>query len=739
MKKLLLLAALLTLSYLAGAQGKRTSTPIYLDPTADIEARVEDALSRMTLDEKIAIIHAQSTFSLPGVKRLGIPELWTSDGPHGVRPEVPWNDWGNPGWNNDSCVAFPALTCLAATWNREVAGMYGKALGEEARFRKKDVILGPGVNMYRSPLCGRNFEYMGEDPYLAGKLSVPYIQQLQKNGVAACVKHYACNNEERHRHKTDVEVSERALREIYLPAFEMAINEGGALSIMASYNLLRGTHCCHNGYLINDILKGEWGFDGVVMSDWAGTHDTREAVLGGLDVEFGTKVGKKMPAGESVYDIYYLARPYKEGILSGEFSEEGLNDRVRRVLRLIFKTSMNLDKPFGSMCTQEHLDVARKVSQEGIVLLKNESNALPVKKNIKKISVVGENAYKKMCIGGGSSMLKPIHEISPLEGILERAAMEKDLEVVWSRGYVGDTTTTQDGICSFQKLADDRTKEELIAEAIQNSKDADCVIYIGGLNKSLYQDCENRDRLEYGLPYGQDELIKALTEVNSNVNVVIISGNAVAMPWIDSVQSVLFGWYGGSEAGRAIADILFGDVNPSGKLPFSIPVNLEDNPAHYNGKTFPTRGKNYYNEGIFLGYRWHEKMNIKPLFAFGHGLSYTEFEYGDIKLSSKKIKNGKLTVKVPVTNVGKIAGSEVVQIYVHDCEASVERPAKELKGFDKVYLEPGETKVVTVELGPDAFRFFDEVSMSWKTEAGEFEILACSSSDNIRKSAKVVL
>lgn len=732
MKKLLFFALLC-----AVACGRQSDTPVYLDPTADIEDRVEDALSRMTLDEKIAAIHAQSTFSLPGVKKLGIPELWTSDGPHGVRPEVPWNDWGNPGWNNDSCVAFPALTCLAATWNREVAEQYGKAIGEEARFREKDVILGPGVNMYRSPLCGRNFEYMGEDPYLAGKLAVPYIQGLQSNGVAACVKHYACNNEERHRHKTDVEVSERALREIYLPAFEMAVNEGGALSIMASYNLFRGTHCCHNGYLINDILKGEWGFDGVVMSDWAGCHDTEEAVLGGLDVEFGTKVGKKMPAGESVYDIYYLARPYKEGILSGKFSEEGLDDKVRRVLRLTFKTAMNLDKPFGSMCTPEHLSVARKVAQEGIVLLKNDGNVLPVKKG-GKISVVGENAYKKMCIGGGSSMLKPVYEMSPLEGILEKAALE-NMEVVYSRGYVGDTTTTQDGISSFQKLADDRSKEELIAEAVENSRDADYVIYVGGLNKSLYQDCENRDRLEYGLPYDQDELISALAKVNKNMTVVIISGNAVAMPWIDEVPSVLLGWYGGSEAGRAIADVLFGDVNPSGKLPFTFPVKLEDNPAHYNGKTFPTRGKNHYDEGIFLGYRWHEKMDIRPLFAFGHGLSYTSFEYGDVILSSKKIRNGKITVRVPVTNVGKVAGSEVVQVYVHDCEASVEMPQKQLKGFDKVYLEPGETKVVSIDLGPDAFRFFDEESMSWKTEPGDFEILVGSASDNIEKTVTVAL
>lgn len=732
MKKFLFFALLCIV-----ACGRQSDTPVYLDPTADIEDRVEDALSRMTLDEKIAAIHAQSTFSLPGVKKLGIPELWTSDGPHGVRPEVPWNDWGNPGWNNDSCVAFPALTCLAATWNKEVAGLYGKALGEEARFREKDVILGPGVNMYRSPLCGRNFEYMGEDPYLAGKLAVPYIKGLQSNGVAACVKHYACNNEERHRHKTDVELSERALREIYLPAFEMAVKEGGAWSMMASYNLFRGTHCCHNGYLINDILKGEWGFDGVVMSDWAGCHDTEEAVLGGLDVEFGTKVGKKMPAGESVYDIYYLARPYKEGILSGKFSEEGLDDKVRRVLRLTFKTAMNLDKPFGSMCTPEHLSVARKVAQEGIVLLKNDGDVLPVKKG-GKISVVGENAYKKMCVGGGSSMLKPVYEMSPLEGILEKAALE-NMEVVYSRGYVGDTTTTQDGISSFQKLADDRSKEELIAEAVENSRDADYVIYVGGLNKSLYQDCENRDRLEYGLPYDQDELISALAKVNKNMTVVIISGNAVAMPWIDEVPSVLLGWYGGSEAGRAIADVLFGDVNPSGRLPFTFPVKLEDNPAHYNGKTFPTRGKNHYDEGIFLGYRWHEKMDIKPLFAFGHGLSYTSFEYGDVTLSSKMIRNGKISIGVPVTNVGKVAGSEVVQVYVHDCEASVEMPQKQLKGFDKVYLEPGETKTVSIELGPDAFRFFDEETMTWKTEPGDFEILIGSASDNILKTVTVAL
>ena len=719
------------------ACGRQSDTPVYLDPSADIEARVEDALSRMSLDEKIAAIHAQSTFSLPGVKKLGIPELWTSDGPHGVRPEVPWNDWGNPGWNNDSCVAFPALTCLAATWNRDVAGQYGAAIGEEARFREKDVILGPGVNMYRSPLCGRNFEYMGEDPYLAGKLAVPYIHGLQSKGVGACVKHYACNNEERHRHKTDVEVSERALREIYLPAFEMAVKEGGAWSMMASYNLFRGTHCCHNGYLINDILKGEWGFDGVVMSDWAGCHDTDEAVRGGLDVEFGTRVGKKMPAGESVYDTYYLAQPYKEGILAGKYDEEGLNDRVRRVLRLTFRTAMNMDKPFGSMCTQEHLDVARKVAQEGIVLLKNEGDVLPVRK-AGKISVVGENAYKKMCIGGGSSMLKPIYEMSPLEGILERAARD-GMEVVYSRGYVGDTTTTQDGISSFQKLADDRPRAELIAEAVENSRDADYVIYVGGLNKSLYQDCENRDRLEYGLPYGQDELISELAKVNPNMTVVIISGNAVAMPWIDEVPSALLGWYGGSEAGRAIADVLFGDVNPSGKLPFTFPVKLEDNPAHYNGKTFPTRGKNHYDEGIFLGYRWHEKMDIKPLFAFGHGLSYTDFEYGDVILSSKKIRGGKITVKVPVTNVGPVAGSEVVQVYVHDCEASVEMPQKQLKGFDKVYLEPGQTKTVSIELGPDAFRFFDEESMDWKTEPGDFEILVGSASDNICRTVTVRL
>ena len=719
------------------ACGRQSDTPVYLDPSADIEARVEDALSRMSLDEKIAAIHAQSTFSLPGVKKLGIPELWTSDGPHGVRPEVPWNDWGNPGWNNDSCVAFPALTCLAATWNREVAGQYGAAIGEEARFREKDVILGPGVNMYRSPLCGRNFEYMGEDPYLAGKLAVPYIHGLQSKGVGACVKHYACNNEERHRHKTDVEVSERALREIYLPAFEMAVKEGGAWSMMASYNLFRGTHCCHNGYLINDILKGEWGFDGVVMSDWAGCHDTKEAVLGGLDVEFGTRVGKKMPAGESVYDTYYLAEPYKKGILAGEFSEEGLDEKVRRVLRLTFRTAMNMDKPFGSMCTQEHLDVARKVAQEGIVLLKNEGDVLPVRKAA-KISVVGENAYKKMCIGGGSSMLKPIYEMSPLEGILERAALD-GMEVVYSRGYVGDTTTTQDGISSFQKLADDRPRAELIAEAVENSRDADYVIYVGGLNKSLYQDCENRDRLEYGLPYGQDELISELAKVNPNLTVVIISGNAVAMPWIDEVPSVLLGWYGGSEAGRAIADVLFGDVNPSGKLPFTFPVKLEDNPAHYNGKTFPTRGKNHYDEGIFLGYRWHEKMDIKPLFAFGHGLSYTDFEYGDVTLSSKRIRGGKITVKVPVTNVGQVAGSEIVQVYVHDCEASVEMPEKQLKGFDKVYLEPGQTKTVSIELGPDAFRFFDEESMDWKTEPGDFEILVGSASDNISRTVTVRL
>ena len=569
MKKVLFGLVLAAVALPLSAQQK----PVYLDASKPIEERVEDALSRLTLEEKVKLTHAQSKFSSAGVPRLGIPDVWTDDGPHGIRPDVLWDEWEQAGCTNDSCVAFPALTCLAATWNPEMSLLYGQSIGEEARYRNKSVLLGPGVNIYRTPLNGRNFEYMGEDPYLAGKMVSPYIRGVQQNGVAACVKHFALNNHEVNRHTTNVIVDDRALYEIYLPAFKMAVQEGGAWSIMGAYNLYKGQHLCHNQYTLNDILKGEWGFDGVVISDWGGTHDTRQAITNGLDMEFGSWTNGLSNGASNAYDNYYLANPYLNLIREGKVGTTELDDKVRRILRLIFRTVMNPDRPWGSMLSPEHYEAARRIGEEGIVLLQNKGNVLPIDLNrAKKILVVGENAIKMMTVGGGSSSLKVQRELSPLDGIKQRVAGKA--EVVYARGYVGDASGEYNGVVTGQNLKDDRTPEELIAEAVKEARDADYVIFIGGLNKSNGQDCEDSDRKGLGLSYGQDAVISALAEANKNLIVVNISGNAIAMPWVNEVPAIVQDWYLGSEAGSSLAAILMGDVNPSGKLPFTFPVKL---------------------------------------------------------------------------------------------------------------------------------------------------------------------
>ena len=711
--------------------------PVYKDDSKPLEKRVEDALSRMTLEEKVNILHAQSKFSSAGVKRLGIPELWCTDGPHGIRAEVLWDQWNQAGWTSDSCVAFPALTCLAATWDRDMAALYGQSIGEEALYRGKNVLLGPGVNIYRTPLGGRNFEYMGEDPYLSGQMAVPYVRNVQNNGVAVCVKHFCLNNEETYRHTIDVDLSDRALYEIYLPAFKAAVTEGGAWSIMSSYNLFRGRHVTTNPAVLNDILKGEWDFDGAVISDWGACHDTDEAIEGGLDLEFGTWTDGMSEGVSDSYSKYYLADAYLERLKDGRADTAVLNDKCRRVLRLIMRTAMNPSKGFGSLCSDEHYAAARKIGAEGTVLLKNEDSLLPVK-DVRRILVVGENAIRPMTVGGGSSSLKVQHEISPLQGIRERAAIA-GIDVSYERGYAGSYAISQDGL-SVDGFGDPRTREDLLDDAIKAAADADMVIFVGGLNKDAWQDCEGVDRQSMALPYSQDSVIEALAEVNANMVVVLVSGNAVSMPWIGNVPAIVQAWYGGSEAGHSLADVLFGDVNPSGKLPFTFPASLEDSPAHCQGKGFPNDGETFYDEGIFVGYRWFESKDIEPLFAFGHGLSYTTFGYGEVKSSAKTVRQGgKFKVSVPVTNTGSVAGAEVVQLYVRDPECSVERPNKELKDFAKVTLAPGETKTVEFNIDTDSFSFFDEISHSWKAESGDFEILVGAASDDIRGSVKITL
>ena len=731
MSKIFLSFLLLTLPFLAFAQ-----QPVFLDDSQPIERRIDDAMSRMTLQEKINILHAQSKFSSHGIPRLGFPDFWTDDGPHGVRPDVLWDEWEQAGQTNDSCVAFPALTCLAATWNPSLAWHYGRSLGEEARYRGKDMILGPGVNILRTPLGGRNFEYMGEDPYLVSTMVVPYIRGLQSNGVAACVKHFALNNDEENRHQVNVKVSDRALHEIYLPAFHAAVTKGGAWGLMGAYNLYRGEHNCHNEYLLKDLLKGQWGFDGVVVSDWGGCHDTDQAVNNGLDMEFGSWTDGLHTGASNAYDSYYLANAYRDGLLSGKYSMQTLNDKVRRVLRLFFRTTM-ARRGHGSLCSDAHYQTARRIADEGIVLLQNTGGVLPLDLSRRPtVLVVGENAIKMMTVGGGSSSLKAQREISPLDGL--KARLKDVATVEYERGYVGDTTGAYNGVTTGQDLTDSRSRQQLIADAVAKARKADYVIVVGGLNKSDYQDCEGHDRKEYGLPYGQDELAEALAKVNRRVVFVNISGNPVAMPWHDRVAAIVQGWYGGSMSGEALADVLSGDVCPSGKLPFTWPVKLQDVGAHAL-KTYPGMWRadhkiidETYSEGIYVGYRWADAKKIRPLFAFGHGLGYTTFKLSDLRLSSSTLTAAdSLTVTVNVRNTGHRAGAETVQLYIHDDKCSVDRPVKELKGFAKVALQPGESKDVKIVIGRDALSFYDEKQGAWTAEPGTFTALVGNASDNI--------
>lgn len=736
----------------------------------DIESMVETLLNKMTLEEKVRLSYAQSKFSSPGVARLGVPELYSSDGPHGVRMEICWNSWDHAGWTNDSCTAFPALTCLAATWQPELANLYGQMVGEEARYRKKNVLLGPGVNLYRTPLNGRNFEYMGEDPYLASRMCVPYIQGLQSNGVACCVKHYALNEQETFRDHVDVRVSDRALYELYLRPFHAAVVEGGAWSVMGSYNQYLNQHATHNARLINDILKKEWGFDGAVITDWGAAHNTDEAIFNGLDLEMGSFTdGLSTEAPINSYDDYYLGRAYLEKCRRGEVPDSIINDKARRMLRLILRTGMYNNHGLGSMNSPEHIAAARKIAQEGIVLLKNNGILPLVPKDNMKILVVGENATRSLCAGGGSSELKPRDEVSPLRGIKERFGDKCTIEYV--KGYVSGRAMFGSVDTFPQSLYD-----SLRNEAVEKAKTADYVIYVGGLNKNHKQDCEGGDRESYQLSFGQDRLITELLAANKNTVLVIVSGNAYDTPWIDKAPALVQSWYLGSEAGHALADIISGDVCPSGKLPFSFAYKLNDYPAHKMGAvgypgvspdklpqpfggeegktlnsaqllkaavkgwkgidfcTLPGDGtkKNeteVYGEDILLGYRWFDYFKTKVRFPFGFGLSYTTFSYGKPTIKGR-------TVSVTVRNSGRVAGQEVVQFYVGDDKASVIRPVKELKHFEKVALKPGETKQVSYTIDDDDLKYFDEGRHEWIAERGAFTVYVGSSATDIHGKVK---
>jgi len=733
----------------------------YQDPKAPIEERVKDALSRMTLHEKIQVLHAQSKFTSAGVPRLGIRQLNMDDGPHGVREELEWNTWSPARWTNDSVVAFPSLTCLAATWNRDLSRRYGHTLSEEFAFRSKDILLGPGVNIQRTPMNGRAFEYCGEDPLLAGEIVVPYIQAAQKNGIACCLKHFCLNDQETDRFGVNVNVSERALHEIYLAPFKRAVEKAGVWSIMGAYNFWNGTHMCHNDALINGILKKKWGFDGALISDWGGTTDTWQAATGGLDIEMGSFTDGKLKEAEFGYKDYYMADKLERLVNEGKIPMSIIDDKVSRVLRTIFRTSMNPNKVIGSLCSEAHYEVCRQIGEEGIVLLKNDkvgkkkdpatTPLLPLDiTKYKKILVVGDNATRSLTQGGGSSELKTLRDISPLEGLRSLLSDNQRQQTIdYAPGYYA-------GRALYDKVdpLDPARQEMLKQEALEKAKDADLIIFVGGLNKNNRQDCENSDRESYDLPYGQSELISALAQIQPRIIVVTFGGNPYAMPWINEVPALLHCWYLGSEAGTALTNVLTGKVSPSGKLPVTFAQRLEDYPfARFGKEAWPgitgvkaepnsagevPKSQVYYKEDVFVGYRGFEKYKTKPLFPFGFGLSYTTFAYDGIKACRE---GSSIFVNITVRNTGNMTGKETVQVYVSAPKnKQIEKPAKELKAFAKTrQLQPGEAQDLRIEIDIDDLASWNEGSHEWQTDSGTYTILLGASSSDIRGKAIVKL
>ena len=710
MLKILAGASLWGALFLLGADtiaaGAPTKTPIYLDSSQSIEARVGDLLSRLTLEEKIALIHGDSKFTTAAIPRLGIPRRWLSDGPHGVREDIGPDTWKPVGRTDDFSTAMPAGICLAATWDPGIGYSEGQAIGQEARDRGKDIMLGPGVNILRTPLCGRNFEYLGEDPYLTSRMAVGYIRGEQSQDISSCVKHFALNNQEYQRGSIDVEVDVRALREIYLPAFRAAVQEGGVWSVMGAYNQFRGQHCCENDYLLDTILKKEWGFKGLVVSDWGGAHDTRECALNGLDLEMGTN---------GPYDQYYLAQPYLNALKAGTLPMAGLDDKVRRNLRVMFATHVfdPTRKP-GSFNTAAHEDVARRVAEEGIVLLKNTGNILPLDPaKVTNIAVIGENATRLQVHGGESSGIKALYEVTPLAGILKRVGAK--VNITYSEGY--------------QKLGD----HGLAARAVAAAKAADIVIYIGGLNHDSGFDCEGADRVDMKLPYGQDDLISRIVAANPRT-IVVLEGTIVEMgSWLGKVPAVVEAWYPGMEGGNALAAVLFGDVNPSGKLPCTFPKQLTDSPAHALGAYPGLSGTVTYSEGLLVGYRWFDAKKVEPQFPFGYGLSYTTFQYSNLKLAQTLdgLNGTILVAQFDIKNTGSRPGAEVAELYVHQDGPALPCPEKELKGFKKVYLGPGETQTISVPLTPAAFAYYDPAQKGWIAEKSGYQILVGGSSRDL--------
>ena len=659
---------------------------------------IQNTINKMTLEEKAALCTGATWWTTTPIERLGVPEMIVSDGPHGLR-RVP--DAHSSAEESLPATCFPTASCTASSWDVELIHKMGEALAEECIALNVDVLLGPGVNMKRSPLCGRNFEYFSEDPYLAGEMAASLIDGIQSRGVGTSLKHFAANNQEFQRFSISSEVDERTLREIYLPAFEKAVKTAKPWTVMCSYNKLNGTFASENHGLLIDILKKEWGFEGLVVSDWGAVHDRVAALKGGLDLE--------MPGPQA-----HRVKAVIEAVHEGKLDEAVLNESVQRILGIVFKAKETPKK--GTFNIGAHHELAAKIAAEGMVLLKN--NGLLPLKGQQHIAVVGQSAEKAHFQGGGSSRINPTKVAVPFMELETRA---DGAELSFAKGYPADDTFRQD----------------LIDEAVATVRVADvAVLYIA---LPTYKESEGYDRVDLDLTQQQVALIKAVSAVQPNTVVVLNNGAPVTMDsWIDGVAAVLEGYMMGQAGGIAIADILFGKVNPCGKLAETYPHKLADTPAYIN---WPGgAGKVRYGEGLFIGYRYYDAKKMSVLFPFGYGLSYTTFAYSNAKVSKKTFKDADgVTVTVDVTNTGKLTGKEIIQVYVHDQKSGLVRPEKELKGFAKVDLKPGETKTVSIPLDFRAFAYYHPAYRQWITEDGDFDILVAASAEDIRQKLTVTL
>lgn len=699
-----------------------------------MEKRIEKLIKKMTLEEKVGLLHGNSKFYVAGVERLGIPEWSLSDGPHGVRAEINRHDWAYAGWTNDSASYFPTGTAFAAAWNPELAYRRGEVLGEEARWRKKDVLLGPGVNIIRSPLCGRNFEYMSEDPYMNSVLAVAYIKGLQSRDVACSVKHFAVNNQETNRTTVDVECSERALREIYLPAFKAAVQEGGALTVMAAYNKFRGEFCAENNYLVRKILRNEWGFDGVYVTDWGAAHSTVPSMEAGLDLEMGTLIDK--------YEDWYYANPLIEAVKSGKVPMSLVDEKVGDVLRVMIKTNvLDPKKRFGpgSMNTKEHQQATYDAAAEAIVLLKNQHNLLPLDfSSIKSLAVIGDNATRKHSNGGLSSEIKAVYEVTPLEAL--RAKWGDKVDIRFAQGYEKLSTFVEgsnNGQSSGTFSSKTQESDALLKEAVEVARTSDVALLVCGLNHDY--DTESFDRLNMDIPYGQVELIQEVVKANPRTIVVMIAGSPLNMATVDICSpAIVWAWFNGMEGGNALVDVLSGKVNPSGKMPFTTPVSLDQSPAHALGN-FPGRDlKVNYEEDILVGYRWFDTKGLPVVYPFGYGLSYTTFDYSNLNTDKKTYDQADtIQATFTLTNTGDREGAEVAQLYVSDPVCSVMRPVKELKGFKKVFLKPGESRRITLNIPVSSLAFYSEAQSQFVVEPGEFILQLGASASDIKQKISI--